>query len=320
MSQPSSPAAPRTHSARSLAPIDSSFTPLAREIKSLYLTRFYKKCTARAQTLLSERNTLLHPTQRAYLLFYAGLSLDTHARTLPRSSPSISAFLDRAEDFYAQAERALPAPLRGAAAFSLYWIDEDAEQEQPEHHSEPATHSEPANHSETAGRSRASTPSKASAAADDEPDPPSTPARKLRAIPNSHARQLTSESVHAPSPEPVVADAFSPRAPDTPPATPTPKATKRRSRYPAGGAGMDLSALAPAQRYNAHLNAFAGMLAGHVAGVRGMRREVEGGEGRGMSFEERLERIRRGREEGWRLERFDPRQSRAVCLRALAEL
>lgn len=79
-------------------------------VKTLFLSRSYKKCIMRCCALLCDDSQRTHPLRAAFLNFYIALSNDALARGMPIASLARQETLINAKQHYEAAEINLPAP------------------------------------------------------------------------------------------------------------------------------------------------------------------------------------------------------------------
>ncbi|KAI9812414.1 MAG: hypothetical protein M1827_004645 [Pycnora praestabilis] len=77
-------------------------------VKLLYLRRQYKQCTTRCTQLLDGATVPVHPMHETFLLFYAALSCDILARATHNLSTTKMSLLTLSKEYYIKATEALP--------------------------------------------------------------------------------------------------------------------------------------------------------------------------------------------------------------------
>jgi hypothetical protein len=266
--------------------------------------------------------TQIHPIQQTFLHFFTGLSYDTLARGMPNRSPLLASTIDDAETYFIKAQQALPRPTSKLDPAPLHRIDEHEE----------------ALESAASGSSRHSLGSQTSASA------ASTAATSIAGGYDSDSNSWESSPLKKPSPLHVRKYSL---IPQTPPKQLTESTslfslltTGRRSPQKFSSFSLVTPESSPAKdesstlsQYHDDLNAFASMLANHVASIRAFRRTSEnitdmwrrpssrGGAGtKEMDPEEKLVRIARGKERGWLRPRFNAQRYQDLCDKAIAEL
>jgi hypothetical protein len=267
-----------------------------------------------------------------FLNFFAGLAFDTLARTMPSRSPLLPGTLDDAERFFLQAEQVPPAALIRRECKALSPISEQFEEgivlNDPEDENSPRN-SLNSQFSTTAPSTAATSVSgyhdESSSSCESSPAKRSSPVsplfiRKYTTLPQTPSKGLV----------------------DSTSLISLPTSTPRSSSKPSAFNFLKLQSLATkddeslepdyTSTYNETINSFTTMISNHMTSLQQFRKSTEvahevrrptsrdGIGSKEMGPEEKLERIVRGRESGWRRERFNPRRYEELCEVALAEL
>jgi hypothetical protein len=263
----------------------------------------------------------IHPVQQTFLYFFAGLSNDTLARSMPYRSPLLPGILEDAESHYLKAQQSLPGPSSNPEFNTLYPIDE---------HEETAFSftSGSVRHSLGSQTSNSSTiATSVSGGLNDSFDSSlwdTSPVRKASPL---HVRKHYAIPRTPPKQVAELTSLFSPTAS-------TRSSPQKLSSFsfftPESSPENNDRHFLP--KYNEDLSDFAEMLANHLFSIQTFRRNAEATHdqwrpssptGLGTKMlgpEEKTVRIARGRARGWARPRFNAQRYQDLCERAIAEL